>query len=790
MEILMKFKLSSLLFSTMLATSIASASNVKMSDAYNGLIPEDVKQDPVRFKAYQEEAFAEFVKKEEKLHTFYDQVERFYAPFTRKGGALERAMANVVCDFAWERKKHAEFKRMLFEAAKGEDINLFGQGMKDRPTKIGQHIALIRRVQDIASQVTEIKSQIKNQPNQRRDWENEIVSKQQNITQHTEKLTHLQKQEVENEEAIRMKQKAEGEIQDKFTEAMHELCALDNELTKLEEEYQARKVSTEQAYKTDESELKQIEEDVNSTSSTEVQNKQISEPFSEEGSEYSAQAKLEKALKELEDQYNATQKPLSEKKAEITAQIEHLEKEKLKMIAEIEALEQENKAFKEEIIKMQGAIEQEKAAIHSLSQNIEAQAEEQKRLEKESLRLTVEQQDLQDQADMYALIKYLTFLNLYSALPNDDFDYHGYETSLTTLSFDALPTILRLINKRADQVGRENVRLALDREMSKFQETVDVYIENLETSLLEDNIATAAKQGNLGYNDDTRKRIATIAGEKFRALTPGEGVVAKYKESTDKYYYYPLPINGIKFSTDYSSELDSLRADHQIKASMIKWRSKISTEKGSLVQRLGLESALFNPDFSIKNYPELLSFSGLEFSLKGTKLMPYPESLKDRKIWSLGMMQLKLNFFVDLAKENEAIRKRVMPIFHFVDSKVNGVSALSKTTERKIGFKELFTQDQGKAVHHAYLKYISYMNMLYALLHDGTGKKMPELKMIDPIVEDLLSKPLPLEMRLDNVMAAKAHKWGSRVVEHGGKFITENGLEAHTFMPLFEDKAE
>lgn len=131
-----------------------------------------------------------------------------------------------------------------------------------------------------------------------------------------------------------------------------------------------------------------------------------------------------------------------------------------------------------------------------------------------------------------------------------------------------------------------------------------------------------------------------------------------------------------------------------------------------------------------------------------------------------------------------------MPIFHFVDSKVNGVSALSKTTERKIGFKELFTQDQGKAVHHAYLKYISYMNMLYALLHDGTGKKMPELKMIDPIVEDLLSKPLPLEMRLDNVMAAKAHKWGSRVVEHGGKFITENGLEAHTFMPLFEDKAE
>ncbi|MBL0942627.1 MAG: hypothetical protein IBJ00_07900, partial [Alphaproteobacteria bacterium] len=115
----MKINLSSLLLSSILCTSAVMGSNIKLSDAYNGLIPEDTKQDPIKLKKYQEDISTLFIDKENKLMSMQDQLVRFFGPIGLKGNKVERIRANAVCDFNEQKISKVGFIKSLFDAHKG-----------------------------------------------------------------------------------------------------------------------------------------------------------------------------------------------------------------------------------------------------------------------------------------------------------------------------------------------------------------------------------------------------------------------------------------------------------------------------------------------------------------------------------------------------------------------------------------------------------------------------------------------------------------------------------------------
>jgi predicted nucleic acid-binding Zn-ribbon protein len=791
----MKFKFPSLVLSALLSTSIATASSIKLSDAYNGLVPEDIKKDAGKLKAYREQVVTQFNQKLHNLMSMQDQLERFYAPYSRKGGEHERVMANAVCDFVEAKVKKVGFVKDLYEGHLGEikDYLETANKMKGQPHKVGQHAAFLRKIKEINLEIENAQKSIKSQPDQKAVWEKAIGAKNQTIQALKEELEILTKQISGSEGALKENHDLLDAKQEEIRKEKQRFGECSDEITRLQTEHEQQKASIVPV-------LNPVIEKDKGDASPEYQDSQEM-PVKEADVEQIDPAAQQ--LKDLEVQYRANENDLTEKKGQSFARVTALQEQQAALQTQRETLAKEKETFEQELRGKEEQISEEKHAIDSIRGKIEAQAEEKKSLEAKLRQLLLDKQQKQDEADTYALIKYLTLFNIYSALPNDDFDYHGYKNPLTTLSLEALPTIRMFVNKRAAHVGSENVKLALDREVPKFQASVDKYIAARDEKIKEEIIAQATSE-KVGYSLDLRREMANIALPVIQCIASGENIITHYKGlSKDRSNYYPLPMTDEEFLKSYSSELVFLKADHQIKVSMTKWRNKISTAEGSLIHHLGLDSALFNPDFPITSYPQFLSFPELQTSLRETSLVPYPTRLKEKDVWSLGKMQLRINFFEAMNGKDEKVWKRISPVVRFVKSKQTAQSSsqalvaaasaaatkLPLEETKQSGFKHLLKSDQPKAIEHAYLKYISYVTMLYALRHDGEGSKMPSLKIIDSAIESLLREALPTEVRLDNVMAAKAYKWGLRVQEHGEKFIKKNGLLAHIFTPVFEDKA-
>ena len=785
MEIFMKFKFASLLLSSTLSISFASASSIKLSDAYNGLVPEEFKTEG-KLKGYQDTVIGLYEQKLHYLLSMQEQIERFYAPYSRKGGELQRVMANAVCDFIEAKAEKVNLIKMLYEGHKGQDDSYLktASQMKGQLSKVGQHAALMRTINTINLEIERVQTSIEGQPAQKTTWEQEIEAKRQTIQLLEKELETLVKQRSGSEEALQKQQDLLDANQEEIRTEDRILGECSADIKKLKDEYEEKKELLI-------SSLKPIVVEEPS----EAQGSQ--EKLAEELNQEQIDPAVKQQLQDLEAEYEAKNKELSEKKGLSHASATDLRSKREDLQQQKEALAKEKETFEQESQVKREQINNENLKIEVIEEKIKGQTEEIQSLEAELKQRLLDKQQKQDEADTYALIKYLTLLNIYSALPNDDFDYHGYENPLTTLSSDAFPAILSLINKRAAKVGADNVRMALDRELPRIQASFDKYIAT-RSEQVKSGVVMQAATKNLGYNDVDRKDVVTMAFDKFQEIVHGEEITTSYKESIkDRYNYYPLPIQEEEFLTSYASELGSLRADHQIKVAMTKWRSKISTGQDSLVQRLGLDSALFNPHFSITSYPHFLSLPELGTSLEGTYLVPYPVKLKEKEVWSLAKMQLRVNYFEGMNGKDDKTWHRISPVVRFVESKQKqhvsapaASAAASVADAKETGFKHLLKLGDNKAVEHAYLKYISYVNMLYALRHNGEGNEMPPLKIIDPAVESLLREVLPSEIRLDNVMAAKAYKWGQRVQQYGKEFMQQNGLLAHIFTPIFEDKAE
>lgn len=204
MEFYMKNKFAPLLVSSLLCTTTVLASNIKLSDVYNGLISEDIKQDDAKLKQLQDTVVAQFISKKEDLMIMQDQIERFYGPVSRKGDKIKRKIANAVCDINERRINKIEFLAQFYEGHKGDKAQLEAalqstQGMQDQPPKMGQHAAIKRQIEAITLELEESKLKLANLPSQKQEWESEIKEKGELIEKlqgHLEKKGKKRKQKV------------------------------------------------------------------------------------------------------------------------------------------------------------------------------------------------------------------------------------------------------------------------------------------------------------------------------------------------------------------------------------------------------------------------------------------------------------------------------------------------------------------------------------------------------------------------------------------------------------------
>ncbi len=720
----MKIKsLALLLMTSFLVPSMANAAG-GLSDASNGLIPEDTKKYPARLKSWQEDMRQQLAARADVAGIIYDQADRHFASLYRKGDKETRTRADAVCDFLEKRGRKLQHLSEHFEGHQGVDVcvesaDMFQDGEMN---KTGRHIAMVRKVEALREEIVEIGKKITSQPGQKAAWERDIQNKEGELGRIQSALESRRKQLEEEEGFLREQYKAAG---NRIKEAQD---VIDQSKEK------AREENLKGAFNLD-----------------------LLEDAGEK------QKEVKDCIQEIDEDRSQF--------AELDGQVNAFENQEREGQLKIKALEKE---------------------IQNLRELIEGQDQEAESLRFQCLEKEKEKKEVQDAADAYALVKYISYLNIYVGLPHDDFgDENGHE--LSALSPYITDLVNRLGNTWADKVAKHYVQEKVIESTELYDAVVkDVNEGHLKASmvytekekifhsvLLEvKSTQTGAASLNSNIPDvvrNTFKKLASIMeGAKYREI---------YEEAyPDRFTCGKAEKLEGSFHEENKEELDRLRADRIIKASMEKWLSKISVGEDSLVHRLGLDSALFNNDFTFQIHPRILSLE--EFQVEFATLGEDSGKMTTGAYaWDLGVEQLSLNnaeLFVDGDKKDITYR-RITPIHQFLQAKNKKFKP-----EQKVGFEEKWKgaspKEHKELIKKSFLKTVSYMNMFYALHHDGNGGNLPEFKSVAPAMEPYLKEPFPKESRLDYVVGSKALKWAQRVHEYGQDFIDANGLRAHTFL--------
>jgi predicted nucleic acid-binding Zn-ribbon protein len=389
----------------------------------------------------------------------------------------------------------------------------------------------------------------------------------------------------------------------------------------------------------------------------------------------------------------------------------------------------------------------------SLTENIEHYETILKSLTQSITLLTTQIQELQDEADAYAVIKYVTYLNIYAALPTGDNNLHGYKNKLEILS----PQQEQERLNHLQAISSRYIQKIVDRELGQLKKIVNqTELKDHSKFLGEMNLYT--KHQNMFTHGAHYDKIDVR--EQYEIHTH---YVDSFSDSLKSYIpNYELPDSITPDSLTNAGD----RADRLIKQHISKWDAKLSDDC-SLITRLGLGSALFNAYYdneSIKLSPLMISFKRLEedFASNTLELLTHQKgntlewlTHQTRKYnWLSGKNQMANNYFFDLLNQDPHVLSRIRSIGHFIKEKIDQtkVKALEKKTFQR-----------------AFLKYLSYSSMTYALTYDYEGKKLPLLQSTD--------KTLPFSLEV--VMAGKAYKWGKKTMQMGESFTVEqHGKEA------------
>lgn len=785
----MKFNnLTSLFVSTFLVTTAASAMHGELSDALNGFnIPENPQAHMVKMKQ-------KLSDKADRRGHIFEQVNRYFAPQTRKGDDHDRMLANAILDVLQKDWAHTEYQQNMYESY-GEDGRppKINSSMKGLPSKAGIHIAMVREADKLSEELKSLNALIDKRPEEK----TQLLQTHKNNTTSLETLeretadlkkqgqAHLQKQqeykakiETEDEkievlkekiaeikrqldENIREKNEALSPKQQNLNELVKAFEDLESEKGTLNEQLAALTLQKDLPVETEvsvESTQSVAEEEPDKKSQSESIERRLEAIESEMTSKKTDIDAFNLEIQQVENKYGETHQSLEAQKKEIeislgesTLSLEQLKTNLVKEVEEpMDLVEKKLKENLEKTIQLQDEMAVTEKALSSFD-GISEELREKSAQQKSQLMA------VQDQADLYALMKYVKYLNFYLALPNDDFSA-GHEDKLETLSYYDRPIIRQLVDRRADEVGKYNVATAVPREIGKYSKVASDYIANINYKRLINEIITLHVRNINFYNDGQGPFVENIEKNLKNALTTKK-FDAIYEKDETRNNYSPQPIS----DDDWSQEiqiLDTTRADRLFKQSALKWKSKLSSQPDSLIHRLGFVTALFHKDFDFQNITTLFSFRELHDSLP-VDVLRAPDKID----WKFASVQLKTNFSQEWTNKESPIHDRITPILAFVNHKA------SKTLKKE--------QAKDGSVEKSFLKMISYMNMSYALTHDLKGNKVAPLHLIDPALEPYITPDsISVAQRLDYVMANKALKWADRVWEQGEEFIENLGLKA------------
>jgi len=385
-------------------------------------------------------------------------------------------------------------------------------------------------------------------------------------------------------------------------------------------------------------------------------------------------------------------------------------------------------------------------------------------------------QKLQDEADLYALVKYLTYWNLESILKQN-------------IKSDSLKTISSIASQKFAEMGKtEELNTVLNVCKGSFYEVLQLATKNIgsihvgayktvmnnafkATVEIVPQVLKDFKTPSEMFSNMLTNGFYTKVWERVKALsTPDD-----FDQSTrvldvtlramseiispllEKKATTPTSIMATLTTAQFyqQSGLKDLEVENFVMTRKNKWKNKLSTGSNTLCHRLALDSMVFNPSYTSQKSAEGICWDTLK------TVQEENQQALPRTVWSTELKQLTnvygaaLNTYKDMA-----VQMRVAPIVAFVEKK-----AASTPKQKKHGED----RTENTLAMKALVKYVSYAGMFHALRYDEKDNVLPPLGIAST-------------HRLDQVMAAKAVKWGTRLQKYK-KFMQEHALQTFMFDP-------
>jgi hypothetical protein len=670
--ILTRKSLKVLLLSTFLFSSAGQAS-YPLSDAYNGLVDEKTRQDPT----WHRQALKQFQEREIAKGELYEAVERFFAPYSRKGSEDMRNRINALCDYLNEKYKEAYSVRIIFEGHLGDPNKLPQKGaMKDVP-EMGKRLGWIRKKDALQKELEEMREKAKVYPQAKEKVESALHDKQREL------------------------QALEGEIQ-----------TLQNQLQGTKAEYQTlnrnyQELSSEAYESLNQEERKSTPNSLSSSKNSLIF--QESNPPDEASSKLTAlNQSIEKLALEIENKRKQQEASTTQKQT-LQEELNKLEQDYSGYPRLCEELEQEIKSLNQDII-------------------------------------------------LLSFMKYLSWLNIYSALPNPEFSYYGEGEGekISLIPHELYPAILSHINSDISEIMKKIVSNAC----AKKTKAIFSGISKKLPSILKNTL-----QNQPGYNHDDnigKKIDQLLREENFKMELPSAPTYLNFDSLEPgflkKFYKGFNPDSPITFVQDkiakYSSELVR----------------PLQTGRWEEALRAGL----LNSHYSNERRAEMISVEFLESIYDKQELTETSESMqRNRDYWGLGSEQVRVTFFDSYYKANEPLPQTMIHLRNFVESKVRFKG--NTLSNQEYTFK-------GGNPQTAFFKLIAYSGMAYVLHYSPEGKVLPPLKFFDESLSPYI-QGYPEALRLDKVMAVKVGKWRKHFLNLEGheNFLEKYGLKSHTF---------
>jgi hypothetical protein len=713
-------KIKLLLTLTAFGISSAVASEFSISDGYNGF-PEEVIRNQELLSKAQKQVLDKFGQILMECETSLEQIKRYFSDAVLDGDQNAVKIVKALRDFYTKKINDIGFAKIFFESHKGVNIPKFeSNSMKDLPPSLGAYNKLKKELQQFESSIKQLSEKKKNLPN-------DILVIENQESQFKQEIDSLQKKDIPS-------------CQKEIEKLQEQKKSMESQLEKLVDEniLQSKKIEELTPKKNESSNSEVVQEN-----SVQAENSELTK------------------LKEQRTLNSKQQEEFVSKIQTLNTQVQTEEKKILSLKQKIQELENslQEKGKQKILLKEEGS-----------------------KLEEDLKELQKQKKNVQDQADLHALVKFISYRNIYDALPNEEKKLLDNDLELCTVVDSLQEGILtKSVYQTVLNISFDNVKKTAERVEKGIIQKFDKKWEQELGQIAFNIIYNFAKEvhGSYWENSSTNSDLEKVQERKikqqnvFSCISQKTLPLIKY-EGHDRHQLY--------FKTQESSEdylIKGNRVDLLVKKQVDKWKNRIS--KDGLIHFYGLTSSLFNPVFEEKTQGQLFSFNDLVKTMGQETLANYTqklESLESKKLaYEWGLTQLQINFSDEMMKKNAIIISKVEPIHQFVTAKLKDLSQ----EQRKGRYGQLLQENKDAAASYALLKYVSYLSMRYALMHSEKGLKQSTLQMLPLGFETLIKEKPEDHYRLDNVFAAQAYKWGQVLKEKHGDFLSTHAFTANYF---------